>query len=49
MMNAVPALVEDFALPEGHSFYGAFMIGYPQDEDYIRVPKRLNQADILWK
>ena len=49
MMNAVPAFKEDFALPEGHSFYGAFMIGYPQDEDYIRVPRRTNQAEILWK
>lgn len=49
MMNAVPALVEDFALPEGYSFYGAFMMGYPQCEDYIRVPKRLKMADITWK
>lgn len=49
MLNAVPALVEDFALPEGYSFYGAFMVGYPQDEDYLRVPKRLKQADITWK
>ena len=49
MLNAVPALVEDFALPEGHSFYGAFMVGYPQHEDYLHVPKRLKHADITWK
>jgi len=49
MLNAVPALVEEFALPEGYSFYGAFMVGYPQDEDYLRVPKRLKHADITWK
>lgn len=49
MLNAVPALREDFALPAGHSFYGAFMVGYPQDEDYLRVPRRLKQADITWK
>ncbi len=36
------------AIPENHSFYGAFMLGWPQNEEYIRVPKRTRKNEIKW-
>ncbi|MCB6994064.1 nitroreductase family protein [bacterium 210820-DFI.6.37] len=35
-------------LPENNSFYGAFMVGYPQGETYHHIPERLKRADIQW-
>lgn len=35
-------------LPENNSFYGALMIGYPQGENYLRIPERVKRADIQW-
>lgn len=49
LMNAVPELKDYFPLPENNSYYGAFMLGYPQDEDYVAIPQRLKRADIQWK
>ncbi|MDO4546273.1 MAG: nitroreductase family protein [Bacillota bacterium] len=49
MANAIPeirALLPE--LPENNSFYGAFMIGYPEDEKYLHIPERLKRADIRW-
>lgn len=47
MCNAVPALKEILPeLPENHSFYGAFMAGYPEKEEYLYIPERLKKADI---
>lgn len=47
MCNAVPALRELLPeLPENHSFYGAFMAGYPENEEYLNVPERIKKADI---
>ncbi len=49
MCNGVPALKELLPeIPENHSFYGAFMVGYPEREDYVTVPARLKKADIRW-
>ena len=49
MCNAVPALKELLPeLPENHEFYGAFMAGYPEREEYLTVPVRLKKADIEW-
>ena len=47
MCNAVPEIKELLPeLPENHSFYGAFMAGYPENEDYLYVPERIKKADI---
>jgi nitroreductase/NAD-dependent dihydropyrimidine dehydrogenase PreA subunit len=47
MCNAVPALKEILPeIPENHSYFGAFMAGYPEKEDYLYVPERLKRADI---
>lgn len=47
MCNAVPEIKEILPeLPENHSFYGAFMAGYPEKEDYIFIPERVKKADI---
>lgn len=49
MCNAVPALQQLLPqLPENHSFYGAFMVGYPDREEYLTIPARLKKADIKW-
>lgn len=49
MCNGVSALKELLpAIPENHSFYGAFMAGYPEREEYLTVPVRLKKADIQW-
>jgi hypothetical protein len=47
MCNAVPALKEMLPeLPENHSFYGAFMAGYPENEEYLYIPERIKKSDI---
>lgn len=49
MCNNVPeikALLPE--IPEGHSFYGAFMVGYPKDEKYLHIPQRVKKAEIKW-
>lgn len=33
-------------IPEDNSFYGAFMLGYPEGEEYLHIPQRVKQADI---
>ena len=49
MCNAVPALQQLLPqLPDGHSYYGAFMVGYPEREEYNAVPVRLKKAEIKW-
>lgn len=35
------------ALPKGYSYYGAFFLGYP-DENYVNVPARHKPAKITW-
>lgn len=35
-------------IPENNSFYGAFMMGYPEKENYLHVPERIKRADIKW-
>ena len=48
LSNTIPALRAMMKLPEGCDFYGALMMGYPQDEEYIHVPNRHKLADIQW-
>jgi len=48
MCNQVPALRDMMELPEGCQFYGALMIGYPENEEYIHIPNRHKQPDIKW-
>ncbi len=50
MANAVPEIRELLpGIPEKNSFYGALMVGYPEDENYIHIPERLDRADIKWR
>lgn len=47
MCNAVPKIKDILPeLPENHSFYGAFMAGYPEKENYLYIPERNKKADI---
>lgn len=49
MCNAVPEIKELLPdIPSGHSFYGAFMAGYPEKEEYLHVPQRIKHAKIQW-
>ncbi len=48
MCNQVPAIREVLKLPEDCLFYGALMVGYPDDEKYIHIPNRHKQPDIQW-
>lgn len=48
LSNAVPALKELFALPDGCQFTGALMIGYPLRETYPAVPRRAKPSSIRW-
>ena len=49
MANRIPEIKERLPeLPENNSFYGAFMLGYPEDEKYLHVPQRFKRADIEW-
>ena len=48
MCNHVPALRDMLNLPEGCLFYGALMIGYPENEKYIHIPNRHKLPDIQW-
>lgn len=49
MANNIPKIREMLPqLPKECSFYGAFMLGYPQGEKYIHVPNRIKKADISW-
>lgn len=49
MCNAIPEVKELLPkIPRGHSFYGAFMMGYPESEEYIHIPNRIKRADISW-
>lgn len=46
-LNQWPPLAEELELPEGHTFIGAMMVGYPQYQ-YHNIPKR-NKAVVDWK
>lgn len=49
MCNAIPEIQEILPkIPRKHSFYGAFMMGYPEGEEYLHIPERLKKADISW-
>ena len=49
MCNAIPQIRELLPpLPDNNSFYGAFMAGYPQQEEYFHIPERLKREDIKW-
>lgn len=49
MCNAIPQIKELLPeLPANNSFYGAFMAGYPEHEDYLWIPERIKRADIQW-
>lgn len=49
MCNAIPEIQQLLPkLPRKHSFYGAFMMGYPENEEYLHIPNRVKRADISW-
>ena len=48
-MNSVPGIKNYIPKLESEStIYTALMVGYPQDEKYIRVPVRTRHSDIKW-
>lgn len=48
MSGAVPGAIRLLpSLPEGHSYYGAFFLGYP-DENYVNIPTRHEPTTITW-
>ena len=49
MCNAIPEVQQLLPkLPRKHSYYGAFMMGYPEGEEYLHIPNRIKRADISW-
>ncbi|MDO4486220.1 MAG: nitroreductase family protein [Bacillota bacterium] len=50
MSNSIPEIRNDILeIPEGCSVYGAFMAGYPdENEKYIHIPERRKRANIKW-
>lgn len=49
MCNDVPAVRALLpSIPKGSKFYGAFMLGYPEDEKYLHTPQRLKKVHIKW-
>lgn len=49
MCNGIPEIKKLLPkLPRKHSFYGAFMMGYPEKETYLHIPQRLKNAEIKW-
>lgn len=49
MCNDVPEIKELLPeIPENHSYYGTFMVGYPEREEYLRIPARIKNAEIQW-
>jgi len=49
MCNAIPEIKDLLPkIPRAHSFYGAFMMGYPKDEEYLHIPERIKRSDIKW-
>ncbi len=50
LSNSIPELKELFDLPEGNSFVGALMLGYPDHkvEQYDTIPERIKKQDIKW-
>ena len=48
MCNQVPAVRDILKLPEGCQFYGALMVGYPENEEYLHIPNRHKQPNIQW-
>jgi nitroreductase len=48
LTNAIPAVREILEIPSGHAVYGALMLGYPQKENYLHIPKRTKQRKITW-
>ena len=49
MANNIPGIREMLPkIPSSCSFYGAFMLGYPADEEYLHIPQRFKRADIKW-
>jgi nitroreductase len=45
--QAYPRLIESLGLPEGHTPYGTFVLGYPA-EQFHRIPKR-KPLDVTWR
>ncbi len=48
MCSVIPEIRELLKLPENCHFYGALMIGYPENEEYLHVPNRHKQPEIQW-
>lgn len=49
MCNTVPEIKALLpAIPVKYSFYGGFMMGYPEGERYLHIPERVKRADIKW-
>lgn len=47
-LNKIPALRAMFPLPDGHSFYGCLLVGWPK-EAYLYIPIRLKQPEIEFR
>ncbi|MBE6033623.1 MAG: hypothetical protein E7222_02865 [Clostridiales bacterium] len=49
LSNRIPKLRKLFDLPEGSSFIGALMLGYPEKlENYEKIPERVKKQEIKW-
>ncbi|GHU67038.1 nitroreductase [Clostridia bacterium] len=48
LSNLIPEIRELLSLPEDHELFGAMMIGYPEGEKYLHIPKRIKSPKISW-
>lgn len=48
MCNQVAGIRDILQIPEGCQVYGALMLGYPENENYIHIPNRHRQPEIQW-
>ena len=48
-LNSVPGIQRHLPEVEGEcTIYTALMVGYPKDEQYVRIPVRIRHSDIKW-
>ena len=48
MCKQDPSLAEMLKLPEGSQICGSLIAGYPENEEYIHIPQRFKQPEIMW-
>lgn len=48
MCNDVSEIRDMLQIPEGSKIYGVLLAGYPENEEYVNIPNRLEKPEIKW-